>query len=187
MEQLRAAELLHPRVSLWAMDEHRLGLKPILRTMWAPTGQPLVRPVQPRYEWLYIYAFVNPETGESRFWLVPEVNKVAYQLVMAAFAASVGAGEDHHVLVVEDGAGFHVPPLEGQPPGIQTITTPPYSPELQPAERLWNLTDAQVANRWFETMDDFTEAVAKQCAWLETQPDLLTRQTLFHWWPLLRN
>lgn len=187
MEQLRSAELLHPRVSLWAMDEHRLGLKPILRTMWAPTGKPLVCPVQPRYEWLYIYAFVNPETGESRFWLVPEVTKVAYQLVMDAFATSVGAGEDHHVLVVEDGAGFHVPPAEGHPPGLQTITIPAYSPELQPVERLWDLTDERVANRWFETMEDFTDAVAQQCAWLETQPDLLTQHTLFHWWPLLRN
>lgn len=177
----------HPKVSLWAMDEHRVGLKPILKTVWAPTGQPLVCPVQPRYEWLYIYAFVNPETGESRFWLVPEVSKLAYQRVMAAFARSVDASEQHCVLVVEDGAGFHVPPLEGHPPGIQTITLPAYSPELQPVERLWDLTDATVANRWFETMDDFTDTLGQQCAWLETQPNLLSQQTLFHWWPLLIN
>ena len=55
MEQLRQAELLHPRVSLWTMDEHRTLLKPILRRVWAPTGQPLICPVQPRYEWLYIF------------------------------------------------------------------------------------------------------------------------------------
>ena len=52
VEQLRQAELLHPRVSLWTMDEHRIGLKPILRRVWAPTGQLLICPVQPRYEWL---------------------------------------------------------------------------------------------------------------------------------------
>ena len=43
MEQLRLAELLHHRVSLWTMDEHRIGLKPILRRVWAPTGQPLIQ------------------------------------------------------------------------------------------------------------------------------------------------
>ncbi|MFW8628645.1 IS630 family transposase, partial [Deinococcus sp. ME38] len=68
------------------MDEHRIGLKPIRRSMWAPTGQPLTCPVAPGYEWLYVYAFVNPESGESLFWLIPVVNKQAYAAVMAAFA-----------------------------------------------------------------------------------------------------
>lgn len=187
MEQLRHAELLHPKVSLWALDEHRLGLKPILRPIWAPTGQPLTATVHPRYEWLYIYAFVNPESGESRFYLVPVLNKDAYQAVMAAFAQSVGAGPEHHVLVVEDGGGFHVPALQGHPVGIQTVTLPPYSPELQPVERLWKLTDATLANQCFESLDDLQTKLGEQCAWLETQPDLLTRHTLFHWWPLYRN
>jgi len=187
VERLRAAELLHPRVSLWTMDEHRIGLKSIRRRIWAPTGQPLTCPVHPRYEWLYVYAFVCPETGESRFWLVPTVNQMAYQAVMTAFAHSVNAGPDHQVLVVEDGAGFHVPAPQGHPPGIETIRLPPYSPELQPAERLWALTDAPIANHCFSSLDTLTDALGQQCAWLETQADLLTRHTLFHWWPLSRN
>ena len=108
MEQLRLAELLHPRVSLWTMDEYRIGLKPILRRVWAPTGQSLICPVQPRYEWLYIYAFICLESGESRFWLLPEVSRGAYQAVMTAFAQSAYASPDHRVVVVEDGAGFHI-------------------------------------------------------------------------------
>lgn len=169
------------------MDEHRIGLKPIRRTVWAPTGRPLICAVQPRYEWLYIYAFVNPETGESRFWLMPTLNAQAYQLVMAAFASSVGAGTKHHVLVVEDGGGFHVPAPQGQRPGIEIVKLPPYSPELQPAERLWALTDATVANRCFATLDDFKAVVGQRCAWLETQPDLITQHTFFHWWPMYGN
>jgi hypothetical protein len=31
------------------------------------------------------------------------------------------------------------------------------------------------------------EVVGEQCKWLETQPDLITQQTLFHWWPLYGN
>lgn len=169
------------------MDEHRIGLKPIRRRIWAPRGQPLTCPVHPRYEWLYIYAFVCPETGESRFWLMPTLNKAAYQAVMAAFAQSVDAGPNHQVLVVEDGGGFHVPAVQGHPPGIDIIKLPPYSPELQPAERLWALTDAPIANRCFTSLDALIDVLSQQCAWLETQADLLTRHTLFHWWPLSRN
>lgn len=186
MEKLRTAELLHPKVSLWTMDEHRIGLKPILNTVWAPTGHPLVCPVHPRYQWLYIYAFVNPETGESRFYLLPVLNKDAYQKVMFAFAKSVGAGKDHQVLVVEDGGGFHVPAHEGHPEGIKTVRLPAYSPELQPAERLWKLTDALVVNRCFASLEELTERLSTQCAWLEKQRDLISQHTLFHWWPLCR-
>lgn len=187
MQKLRTAELLHPRVSLWTMDEHRLGLKPVVRRLWAPTGKPLIRPVHPRYEWLYLYAFVCPESGASRFWLVPEVSKAAYQAVLAAFARSVEAGPDHHVLLVQDGAGFHVPSPSGWPDGLEIITLPPYAPELQPAERLWTLTDMPLANICFDSLEALKEALGQQCAWLETQFDLLTRHTLFHWWPLCRN
>jgi hypothetical protein len=169
------------------MDEHRIGLKPIARPVWAPTGQPLTRAVQPRYEWLYLYAFVCPESGECRLWLVPEVTKLAYGLVMDAFATSVGAGADHQVLVVEDGAGFHVPAAQGHPPGIEVVTLPPYSPELQPAERLWELTDAPLVNRCFASLDELSAVLAPHCAWLETQHDLITQQTLFHWWPMGMN
>jgi hypothetical protein len=169
------------------MDEHRLGLKPILRTAWAPTGQPFICPVHPRYEWLYIYAFVNPETGESRFWIVPLLNQQAYQAVLAAFATSVGAGQEHHVLVVEDNGGFHVPARQGHPLGIEIVRLPPYAPELQPVERVWQLTDATIANTCPENLAALEEVVGEQCKWLETQPDLITQQTLFHWWPLYGN
>ena len=73
-ETLRHAERLRPWVSLWTMDEHRIGLYPNLQRMKAPTGQPLVCPVYPRYEWLYMSAFVCPESGHSHFWLMPEVS-----------------------------------------------------------------------------------------------------------------
>ena len=169
------------------MDEHRIGLKPISRPVWAPTGQALTRPVQPRYEWLYLYAFVCPESGEARLWLVPEVTKVAYQLVLDAFATSLGAGADHHILLVEDGAGFHVPAAQGHPPGIEVVTLPPYSPELQPAERLWALTDVPLVNRCFDSLEALRAVLAPHCAWLETQRDRITQQTLFHWWPLCTN
>ena len=52
-------------VELWAMDEHRIGLKPILRRVWAPKGTPVRAVVAPRYEWMYVYGFVHPQSGET--------------------------------------------------------------------------------------------------------------------------
>ena len=54
-------------IEAFATDEHRIGLKPILRRVWAPRGMRPVALGHHRYEWLYVIAFVSPATGES-FW-----------------------------------------------------------------------------------------------------------------------
>jgi hypothetical protein len=52
------------------MDEHRVGLKLVIRRVWASRGhRPLIR-VQHRYEWLYVYGFLHPETGASQWVLL---------------------------------------------------------------------------------------------------------------------
>lgn len=48
------------QIEVWFFDEHRVGLKPIIRKVWSPIGERPIAVVQPRYEWLYIYGFVEP-------------------------------------------------------------------------------------------------------------------------------
>lgn len=57
-----AVSAAHPAaaVQVWAEDEHRLGLLPILRRVWAPKGQRPITPVRRTYAWLYVYGFVRP-------------------------------------------------------------------------------------------------------------------------------
>ena len=61
-------------VEFWAMDEHRIGLKPILRRTWAKRGQRPVVLVNHRYAWSYVYGFVQPRTGRSFYLLMPTVS-----------------------------------------------------------------------------------------------------------------
>jgi transposase len=60
---------------------------------------------------------------------------------------------------------------------------PPYSPELQPAERLWPLTNEALANRHFHDLDALQDAQAHRCLTLQTQPEVIRAHTSFHWWP----
>ena len=171
------------------LDEHRLGLKPITGKQWAPRGKrPIVR-VQHRYEWLYLYAFACPESGASQYWLVPEVNVTAFQLVLDAFARSVGVGPDKYVdkyvLLVLDGAGWHTSGTLSVPEGLELVFLPPNSPELQPAERLWALTDVALKNKHFAFLSDLHATLAATCQTLERCPDQVRAHTLFHWWPRL--
>src|SRR5260370_39821116 len=58
-------------IEVWATDEHRLGLKPIHRRVWAPIGERPIALGHHRYEWLYVTAFVAPMSGETVWDLPP--------------------------------------------------------------------------------------------------------------------
>src|SRR6185503_17890085 len=57
----------HPgaMIEIWATDEHRIGLKPITRGVWAPIGERPVAIGHHRFEWLYVTGFVEPATGRT--------------------------------------------------------------------------------------------------------------------------
>ena len=71
---------------------------------------------------------------------------------MSAHQFKLGANK--HILLAVDGAGWHTSSELKLPLGLHLTFLPPYSPELQPAERLWTLVDEPIANQYFETLDD---------------------------------
>jgi transposase len=175
----------HPEASLevWAQDEARLGLIPILRRVWGPRGERSWASVQPRYQWLYLFALVCPQTGEAFFLLLPTVSAAIMSLVLALFAQQVGAGPDRHILVVLDGAGWHVAKDLKVPEGVHLAVLPPYSPEINPAERLWPLVREALANRWFDGLEALEDATARRCNELSAQPEVVRAHCLPSWWP----
>lgn len=175
----------HPAatVALWAEDEHRLGLLPVLRRVWAPKGQRPVAHVRRAYNWLYVYAFVRPRSGQSWWCLLPRVDAAAMGVALAAFARDEGIDEQHRAVLVVDQAGWHIAHNLALPDGIDLVLLPAKSPELQPAERLWPLVDEPVANRAFPSLDALEAVLVERCRALEANPARLKAHTHFHWWP----
>ena len=170
-------------VEVWAFDEHRLGLKPVLRRQWAPRGQRPVAVGHPRYEWLYLYGFVHPATGEVVWFVCSTVDAELLSAVLAAFAAAVGAGEGKLIVLVLDNAGWHISGDLVVPKGIELSFLPSYTPELQPAEHLWPLADEAVANEHFATLKDLDAALGERCRTLADMPEVIKAATHFAWWP----
>jgi hypothetical protein len=165
------------------MDEHRLGLKPVLRREWTKRGERPRAPVHHRYRWLYLYGFVHPASGRTLWYLMPTVSAATFAQVLAAFATDAGAGPAKEVLLVLDGAGWHVAKDLAVPDHLHPAFLPPYSPELQPAERLWPLANEAVANRCFDDLPALSGALEPHCLALARRPELIRGHTLFGWWP----
>ena len=170
-------------VEVWAFDEHRAGLKPVVRRVWAKKGRRPVAVADPRYAWLDVYGFVRPASGATEWFLGNRVNTALFAAVLARFADAVGAGRDRTVILVLDRAGWHASGHLAVPAGVRLVFQPPYSPELQPAERLWPLAREAVANETFASLADLDRALAARCLELAAQPEAIKAHTRFHWWP----
>jgi transposase len=170
-------------VELWAEDETRLGLKPVMRRVWAPVGQRPTARVKRGYEWTYLYGFVRPTTGEVYWLILPTVNKELFSMALQEFAREVGVDEDKHALLVLDQAGWHTSGEVEIPRGIHLEFLPSGSPELQPAERLWPLTNEAIANRLFEEISQIEQALVQRCVELLGQASIISNLTNYHWWP----
>ena len=113
--------------------------------------------------------------------MCPGLNRPFFQVPLAEFARAVGPERERHILLALDNAGWHGPENLAVPEGITLVFQPPYSPELQPAERLWPSVDEPVANRYFATPADLEAMLSGRCKRLGA--DAIRPHTSFHWWP----
>jgi transposase len=122
--------------------------------------------------------------GATVFHLASTVSIPLFEIELAAFARHDGAGPTKQIVLVLDRAGWK--PASGRlkvPEHLRLLFLPPYSPELQPAEHLWPLTNTALVNRHFASIDELEEAQAERCVAFQARPDLIRSTTCFHWWP----
>lgn len=170
-------------MTLWAEDEHRLGLLPVVRRVWAPVGQRPTTHVKRRFQWLYVYGFVRPSTGASWWCLLPTVRTDAVALALAEFARDERIDATHRAVLVLDQAGWHHAATLRIPDGIDLIFLPAYSPELQPAERLWPLINEPIANQALSELEHLEAVLCARCQHLRANRPIVQAHTQFHWWP----
>jgi transposase len=165
-----------------------MGLKPLLRRVWAPMGQRPVATVQQRFAWRYLVGFVHPASGRTFFHLAhlpTTVSIPVFEGELAAFARQAGASPTKQLVLVLvlDRGGWHTSVKLRVPEHVHLLFLPPYSPELQPAEHLWPLTNSCLVNRHFATIEELEEVQFVRCADLQRHPELIRSTTRFHWWP----
>jgi transposase len=116
-------------------DEARLGLhESTTRRRITARG---VKPIQlmlPRYEYFWLYGAVDPSTGESLFLELPALDTPCFQAFLLEF--SLAFPDTLNVLVL-DGAPPHIAHALVVPENVLLFRLPPYSPELNPVERIW--------------------------------------------------
>lgn len=105
----------------------------------------------------YLYSAVEAGSGDSCSFILPYVNTQCMNVFLDEFAKTL---EGKEVLLIMDGAGWHKSRDLIVPSNIAIMYLPPYSPELNPVERLWlYIKKAVLYNRVYDKLEDLENAV----------------------------
>ncbi len=114
--------------------------------------------VDPRYQNFYVYSAVSPHDDEAFSLFLPWVNTEMMNLYLEELAR---AYPDAEILIIWDQAGWHGSRDLKLPPNIRCEPLPPYSPELNPSERLWQWLRRHVTrNRIFDNEEVLMDHLA---------------------------
>ena len=136
--------------------------------IWWTRGQRPPGLCDKRFTFAYIFAAVEPGTDNAFALMLPYANTEAMQEFLDRFCETIA--EDEHVAMMLDQAGWHGANDLRVPPNITLVPLPPYSPELNPVERLWlYLKERFLSHR---LLDDYDAIVDAACiAWNRVMAD----------------
>jgi len=134
---LHEIQAQHPerRLEVWYQDESRFGQKTRSTRVWAERGSQPVFSDQNGKKSAYIFGAVNPLSGARVGLVTSHCDSDIMQLHLDEISRSVDSSVQ--VALVLDGAGWHFAHQLNIPKNISLCRLPPYSPELNPIERLW--------------------------------------------------
>ena len=152
-------------------DELRLGLRGQVRRVLAPRGAKVVQRLQLRYRWAYLPLAVDPRAGTLRWRWLERCRAAPIREALAAWAPDA---------VVWDGHGAHTAKLLADLP-VARVRLPPYSPELNPAERVFQELRRRVEGRAYPTIADKQAVADAYLRELAADPDRVRQLCGWDW------
>jgi transposase len=152
----------------------RLGLIGQVRRVWAPRGVKVEQELEFSYKWAYLNLAVNPVTGELHWSWTNDMKSASLAPVLQSFS------EKGVEAMVWDGAkGHHGAAYDDV--SVTRIFQPPHSPQLNPAERVFELIRARIEGKVYGTLPAKQAAVEAELEKLAADPERVKRLTGWQW------
>ena len=165
-----------PETLIGFADEMRVGLRGMVRRVWGVRGLKVVQRLQLVYEWKYLFMVVDYARGKLEWtWMDSMSSAMVFRAVL-----SVKRHTDVRALVW-DGAGSHRSELVRSVEGARTILQPAYSPELNPAERVFEEARRWVEGRVYGSLEEKMAAVNECLSRLESDPERVKSLVSWEW------
>ncbi|MBF0503083.1 MAG: IS630 family transposase [Candidatus Riflebacteria bacterium] len=155
---------------MWFQDEARFGQQGNLYRIWTKRGLRHRTIKQQGFKFAYLLGAVNPQTGEHVGLIFEDLDSTVVNIHLKLISDEIP--KDTHVVLVCDQAGYHKSRELEIPENITMFLLEPYSPELNPVERIWRwIKTTFLGNRIFKDIADIFQAGIT--AWSELTDTLL--------------
>jgi len=152
-------------------DEARFGRINTPRACWAP------KPVRPAVaaqavrQYTYLYGAISPKDGVGAYLVLPDMDTVCMQIFLDMVAARF---RHDYIAMVLDGAPNHRSAGLKIPDNITLIFLPPYSPELNPKENIWDeIREKIFKNFALKSMRKVEKKLCEADLYIRNNPDIV--------------
>lgn len=145
-------------VNLYFQDESRFGLMTKQKRVLVSKGVKAIGKYQHSYKWLWLWGCFSPINGQSFYWETPLVSNTIFEGFLKDFSDQ---NPRELKIIIIDNAGFHACQNICIPENIRLIRIPPYSPELNPAEKVWQWIKDKVAMKFFENIESLQNKITE--------------------------
>lgn len=160
-------------------DEMRYGLISNFRRSWSKVGERTVIDSQQSFENRYLFSAVSPLSGES--FHLSGIDGFDTDAAHTFLLELKKRHEDKMVILVWDNAPCHRPLVHRQIPGLIVLFLPPYSPELNPAERFFEELRKATANRIWQTIEAQEQTIEEHLRVLADDTEAMKRLLGYAW------
>lgn len=157
----------------------RYGLISNFRRSWSKVGERTVIDSQHSFDNRYLFSAVAPLSGES--FHLSGIDGFDTDAAHTFLLELKKQHRDKMVVVVWDNAPCHRPKIHREIPGLIVLFLPPYSPELNPAERFFEELRKATANRIFKCIEDQEQAIEEKLNALADDTDAMKRLLCYPW------
>ena len=155
-------------INIYFQDESRFGLMTKQKRVLVSKGIKPVGKFQHSYKWLWLWGCFSPVTGDAFFWETPQVDNIIFEGFLNSFSQT---NPRELKLIVIHNAGFNASQNITIPDNIRLIHIPPYAPELNTAEKVWQWMKDRVAMKFFESTKSLKDKITQMVNQLT--PDLV--------------
>jgi transposase len=159
-------------INLYFQDESRFGLMTKQKRVLVSKGVKPIGKFQHSYKYVWLWGSFSPLTGEAFYWETQNVTNNIFEEYLKELSAQ---NPRELKLVVIDNAGFHSCNYIDIPDNIRLIRIPPYAPELNPAEKVWQWMKDRVAMKFFPSIIELQDKITEMVN--ELTPELIKKIT----------
>ena len=164
-------------VEIWSQDEIRIGQQGSLCRIWAKRGTRPRKVKQQQFLSTYVYGAASHTTSASCALVLPYANTNAMNIFLQELSAKISP--EKHVALIVDNAGWHKSGLLIVPDNITLVPLPPYSPELNAMEQVWEwMRGHHLSNQCYKNYNQIVTLACK--AWNEFSNNMELVRSIMH-------